>query len=123
MKCMDFDQISYNLSIHCKAASDISGHRMLYKDPEVILTMLKRIGPQIIEHKGKRVYLFENETRPEVFALIDSQSGLPENEIYDAVFREKDSTIGVYVREVIGLDETIPNLLYLLTNTNKRLNA
>ena len=49
-------------------------------------------------------------------ALIDSKSGMTENEIYDAIFRARDAAVGVYVREVINLDDFLNNPL----NNNKQ---
>ena len=115
---MDFDKVSHELSIKCKAGSD---GRMLYKDPRQILSLLPHITPQTIEYKGKQIYLFENERRPEIIALIDSESGLTENEIYAAIFRARDAVVGVYVREVIGLDKIIPGLVGLLKDNNTKL--
>jgi len=110
---MDFDKVSHELSIKCKAGFD---GRILYKDPRQILSLLPHITPQTIEYKGKQIYLFENERRPEIMALIDSKSGMTENEIYDAIFKVRDAVVGVYVREVINLDDFLNNPL----NNNKQ---
>ena len=117
---MDFDKVSHELSTKCKAGFD---GRILYKDPPQILSLLPHITPQTIKYKGKQIYLFENDKRPELFALIDSESELTENEIYDAIFRARDAAVGVYVREVVGLDKIMPGLVGLLKDTSKQLNA
>jgi hypothetical protein len=117
---VNFDQISYDMAAKYRANSKHLGlsenvhlPRMLYRDPKRILELLQGLDLTVMEIKSKKVYLFGHQENSELFALIDSECGLTENEVYDSIFSANDCT-GVYVREVIGLAATLPGLIAIL---------